>query len=113
MVRRWVTGWLDLRCCQSRDTRCIPTSGSGTGVDWVDVLLEVPCADAQPHLPALEVLHEFLQPRLRLLLRHRLALDGADFLEGFFLLAIRGGEGTNVAQNIDGFGDGECFSANL
>lgn len=65
--------------------------------------VEIPRTDAPPHPPRIQISHQLHQPRLRLLVRHRAALDGADGFLGRGLLG--GGERVNVFEDVGGLGD--------
>lgn len=68
--------------------------------------LEIPRTDPLPHPSAFEITHQLAESLLRLLFQHRGAFDGADGGHGGFLLG-GGGEGIDVVEDVDAFGDAE------
>ena len=74
-------------------------------------LLEIPRAYPLSDTPFLEIRHHLRETVLWHLFRHGFALDGLDLGHGGGLEVIRGGgEGVDMLEDVDGFGDGEGFS---
>lgn len=68
--------------------------------------LKVSGADAFPNAFGLEIEHQRLQPRLRLLHHHGSPLDGADLIHGLFLLPLFG-QGVDVVEDVGALGNAQ------